>query len=225
MQYILVKNKEQIFLGPIDWKPRFIQTEINELIEDGELSVDFTVPPVEQGYIDIGDGFEIFEIVDIISPDINTQYEDPVGPFYTYADNKATQVWQKQDKPLHAIQDSLKQVAATERYRKEILGTKVTIQNLEVFVSTDRSESRNILSQKFLLMSDTDTILWKFPEGWLTLTKSELGSIVSASSSYIQAQFDWEQTIITQINDAIDIETLKAIIIVEPVTIETIGVL
>jgi hypothetical protein len=51
-----------VILGPITWRQRFIQTEINDLIDDGELTIDYTVPATEQGYINIGDGFEIFPV-------------------------------------------------------------------------------------------------------------------------------------------------------------------
>jgi hypothetical protein len=62
MNYLLVQNKQMVILGPITWRQRFIQTEINDLIDDGELTIDYTVPATEQGYINIGDGFEIFPV-------------------------------------------------------------------------------------------------------------------------------------------------------------------
>ena len=70
-------------------------------------------------------------------------------------------------------------------------------------------------------MGDTDTVVWKFPETWLTLTKAELSSVVIAGAAYIQAQFDWEKSVADSIDAAATVDDLKAITIVEPAVTNT----
>ena len=60
-------------------------------------------------------------------------------------------------------------------------------------------------------MSDTETSNWKFPEGWLTLTKSELGQCVSAGATHIQSCFDWEKNYTDRIEAATTKEELLQI--------------
>ena len=61
-------------------------------------------------------------------------------------------------------------------------------------------------------MADGETVKWKFPEGWVELTKTELGGIVAAGAAHIQTQFDWEKNIGDQIDAAPDVDTLKTIL-------------
>ena len=102
-------------------------------------------------------------------------------------------------------------MVAVKRYVKEVAGTKATVQNTEVTVDTSR-EGRNVFVQKYSLMKTGDTVNWKFPEGWLTLTKIELGTIVTAGQTHIQSFFDWEKDYSDQIDaaqtkqDLLDIE-------------------
>jgi hypothetical protein len=211
MQYILVKNKEQVFLGPFDWKQRFIQSEIDQLIEDDELTVQYQVPPVEQGYINIGDGFEIIPITDASIPPINTVFEDPIGPFYTYKNNEATVSYSKQDRPLDFIKKDLKGLAGSQRYIKEIAGTTVDIQGTTVTIDTTR-EGRATFIQTYTTMVDNTIIGWKFTESWLNLSKEELGIIVNASINYVQSQFDWEYNTCNEIDASTSIDELKSIL-------------
>ena len=51
-------------------------------------------------------------------------------------------------------------------------------------------------------MAENDTVEWKFPEAWITLTKSELGGIVSNAASHIENQFVWEANKVLEIESA-----------------------
>jgi hypothetical protein len=65
-------------------------------------------------------------------------------------------------------------------------------------------------------MGENDTVNWKFPEGWLTLTKADLGAAVTAGVAHIQSSFDWEKAKVEEIEAATDAATLDVIVIVEP---------
>lgn len=221
MQFIISQNKQTVILGPVDWKSRFIQSEFDELYENGDISFQYKVPPVEQGYLNVGEGYEIFPITDIISPDIDTNFEQPIGPFYTYSQPTdesgntintwvSTATYEKTDRSISEIKSTVKSVAASLRYTKENAGTKVNVQNTMVTVDTSR-EGRAIFVQAYTTMSDTDVIGWKFPEGWLNLSKGDLGICVNSGVAYVQSQFAWEQNIDDQVDNAVTIDELKTI--------------
>jgi hypothetical protein len=96
-----------------------------------------------------------------------------------------------------------------------VAGTKTTIQDLEVTLDTSR-DGRNVFIQKYTLMGEDDVVNWKFPEGWLTLTKTELGVAVATGAAHIQGAFDWEKAKVEEIEAAETVEALNAIVIVEP---------
>jgi len=218
MLYLLVQNKTTVLLGPMSWRQRFIQSEINDLVDAGDLSTAYQVPPAEQGYVDLGDGFEIFPIVASTGTDHDPIYQALAGPYYTYDSNLASESYTVLDQSLDSVKQNLRPVVAAERYRRENAGTSVTVQDQQVTVDTSR-DNRNTLVQAFLLMSETDTVNWKFPEGFLNLTYADIESVVSAGATYIQTQFNWEVDKLAEIDAAADIPALQAITIVEPVII------
>lgn len=209
MQYLLVENKQIVHLGPIFWKHRFIQSELED------LDIVYQVPPVEpNSYLKITDSVEIFPVEPIIQPAYDPTYEQLVGPFWTFTD-VATGTYTITARDLSTIKSVLKEQAAAERYKKEVSGVKVVVQDQEVLVDTSR-EGRSVFVQKYSMMADTDTVQWKFPSTWLTLTKTELGTGISGGAAHIEAQFVWEQNIVSQIDAALSAEGLKAINIIEP---------
>jgi hypothetical protein len=206
MQYLLTENKS-VLLGPIDWKPRFIQSELDD------LEVDFKIPIAEPGYLAINETLEIIPVITSYKPAVDFNFEHLAGPFYTFTNNGAHEVYSSYRLSLDIIKENLHAIAAMARFRKEELGTKTTIQNLEVTVDTTRS-SRNIFVQKYLLMSESDTVLLKFAEGWFTVTKAELGQVVQAGNNYIQAQFDAEKVKLGEIDAHDTFEGLQAVVII-----------
>lgn len=208
MDYVLVENKTTVLWGALPWRHRFIQSELND------LEIDYTVSPTEpNSYIKINDSIEIFPVVEKNIPEHDGIYEELAGPFWNFENNVAKATYVKQNRNIDVIKGDLKNIAAAERYRKEISGTKTTIQGVEVTIDTTR-ETRNIFIQKYSIMDDTEVVQWKFPETWLTLTKQELKTVIDAGASYIQTQFDWEKSIADEIDSKQYVDDLKQIIIV-----------
>ena len=210
MDYLLVQNQSTVHLGPVTWKQRFIQSEINDLIDSGELNVDYTVPPVDQGYINIGDGFEIFP-VSLAIPTYDSAYQHLSGPVWTYTGNVATGTYTVIDRPINDIKSSLLTIAAAERYRRECLGTtaNVTSSNVTVSLATDPTNRGQYV---VLLNSMTsNTINFKTNSGFIELSNTDIQTMATAVHNYVQSQFNWEQSIYNQINDSQDISTLKSI--------------
>ena len=100
--YVLVENRQIIHLGPIPWRHRFIQSELDD------LEVTYTVPPVEIGYIRINDNFEIFPVGEAQGDAGDPKWNDPVGPTWEFVDNVAVPTFGKVDKPLDQIRQMIK---------------------------------------------------------------------------------------------------------------------
>ena len=203
--YVLVENRQIIHLGPISWRHRFIQSELDD------LEVMFTVSPVESGYIRINDNFEIFPVGEAIGDAGDPKWDDPVGPFWEYVDNVAIPTYSKQDKPLDQIRQMIKDDVAAKRYVKEAAGTQVELRP-GVMVTADTSrDGRNIFVQVYGTMADGATVDWKFPEGWFNITKGELGAVIAGGYGYIQTQFEWEKTYSDRVDGAMTVSELKVI--------------
>lgn len=202
--YLLVENREIIHLGPMEWRQRFFQSELND------MEVEFTVPPVEQGYLQVNGSLEFIPIASVEVPEAD-MFEELVGPTWTYVNNEAFGVYTKRAGNVEAAKGNMKNMTAARRYERENTPFLYTVQGQQVTVDASR-DNRNIFIQKYQLMADNDTVQWKFPEGWLTLTKNELGAIVLAGAAHIQTQFDWEKNICDQIDATSDVTVLKQIL-------------
>lgn len=212
----VIAYDNQVVLGPMRWNKYRFQ---NFLREEHELESNLPDSNVSD-VVTVAENCKIYPIKGTENPVFNPVIEMLHGPFWEFTDTVAIFSYVVQPLPKDAIVNMLKSETATERYNREISGTKVTIQGIEVTVDTNRG-SRDIFVQKYLLMSDTETVQWKFPEAWLTLTKTELGQIVSAGAAHVQAQFDWESTKVAEIESCTTHKELASVEIKPPV--QTIG--
>jgi Domain of unknown function (DUF4376) len=213
MQYVIVQNRQVFLLGPVDWRPRFIQSEFDD------LEIPYQVPPTEQGYINIDQalntgtqyGVEIFPVASVITPDIDPLFQHPVGPFWSFANEQATMTWQVTDADINEIKGKLKNMLADARYTKEIAGTTAQIQGQTVALDTSRDARLQYTYSLASWPSPTSTVNWKFGDTWIALAQSDMQTIVQTVTAYIQAQFDWETQSASQIDAATDIPTLQTL--------------
>ena len=199
----------RILVGPMNWNRAMFQGAlekkgINQLLP--------RVAPDDLPMI-INEHAKIMQVEEN-RPELNPLVEYYYGPLWEITETKAIANYQINDTPIEAARYNLKQLCAGERYKKEITGATATIQNQTVTVDTNRG-ARDIFVQKYLLMAENDTVNWKFPETWLTLTKTDLGLCVAAGAQHIQSCFDWELNIAAQIDQAENKEQLLAIEIIE----------
>ena len=214
MQYILVQNKQTLLLGPMDWRPRFFQSEINDLIDNGDLTTDWKSPPIEPGYVDLGNGFEIFPVVESIKPSIDDDFEQHAGPFFTYDKDGAHESYTTIPHSIDTVKSNLKNLAAKVRHHKENnLNTKVTVKTNGKIVTIDTSrENRHQLLHKHLALQDKDQLInFKAPEGWVKLNKNDFNNILFAIDRHIQTHFDWEYDTHAKIDSTSTIDELKII--------------
>ncbi len=214
MNYIIVKDQQTVLLGPMPWRQRMFQREINDLLEAGDITEQYTIPPIppESKYLALGEGLEIFPVVQSNVPAHDGIYEQLAGPYYSYANNEATETFNAVSVPLDQIKGTLKNIVTNNRYKKEVGGFKITVQSSEVTVDTSR-EGRQIFLDTYLAMADAETINWKFPEVWINVTKSDMEQIVFTGKSHIQTCFDWELSTQNAIDAAQTEQELKAIVL------------
>jgi hypothetical protein len=208
MQYLLVENKQIVHLGPIDYRPRFIQSELDD------LEVDYNLPVAEIGYIKINDSLELFPIGSMISPEYNPLYETLAGPFWSYKDDEAHATYFKLTLSIDSVKENLKGLAAKTRKSKELEGFTFTLQGKDVFISTAR-EDRNMLVG--VSIPEGETISWKFGQsGFVNISQKDVNDIIEYRTRYIQTQFDKEYAIHNLIEETKTLAELKQIVIVEP---------
>lgn len=213
-----IKHKNRVVLGPLAWAQKYFTTVLKV-----RHKIDANVPgkaPDVMPWV-INEDTSIHEVIKN-EPPLDTMTQAYHGPFWDTTGDVIVANYEVHNLPIESARNNFRAIAAFERYKKETSNVKVIIQETEVTADTSR-EGRNIFLQKFLLMSDTDTANWKFPETWLTLTKQELGAVMQAGAAHIQDAFDWEKDINDQIDSAQTAEELYAIKIVENTSVEQIN--
>jgi hypothetical protein len=205
MYAVIYNNK--VVVGPMNWNRGMFQGALEKKGISYELSR--TAPNNLPLVID--EHAKIMQ-VDEIRPQMNPLLEFYYGPLWDITEETAIANYEVHDSPIESMRYNLKQLAAQERYNKEVLGTTVIIQDHVVTIDTNRG-ARDVFVQKYLLMADSDLVNWKFLSTWLTLTKQDLGLIVQAIDQHVQTCFDWEADISNQLDLADTKQALLAVAI------------
>lgn len=205
-----IKHKNKIVLGPLEWNKKYFE-KVLKIRHSIDTELPFRSPLTVPLVID--ENTSIHEAI-VNQPDFDRMTQAYHGPFWDVSNSVIIANYEVHDLTIDSTRDNFRALAAAERYKKEISNIKVEVQGIEVTVDTSR-DGRNIFFQKVMTMSDDSTVNWKFPEGWLTLTKAELELVVQAGADHIQEAFDWENSINNQINTAVTVEELYTIEIVE----------
>ena len=206
-----VVYKTRVIVGPMDWNRAIFQ---GSLEREGITQTLPRVAPESDAlpYV-INEDAKIM-LVEEVRAEIKPMVEYYYGPLWDVSGDKAIANSEVHDTLIEFARSNFKNQAAEERWKKEVAGTKLNINDTEISIDTSR-DGRNIFIQKYTLMGESDVVTWKFPEAWLTLTKAQLGSVVSAGVAHIQSAFDWEKSINDQIDAATTKEELLAIEIVQ----------
>ena len=195
--YALTYNN-QVFLTPTSWKPRYIASIIDQ---DYEVKVVLTVSDEQRVPFNITPEIRVMRIEES-KPEINPLIETHDGPFWTINPDIVNATYNKVYKPIEMIKDDIKSKLAAERYVRECnTPFKMVLNGTEITVKTDR-DTRNIFLETALFMNETEVRKWKFPEGFVLVSKQDLMNIIESRAVVIQAAFDWEEDFINQINNA-----------------------
>ena len=177
----IITNNDEIILGPVDWNYRFF----NSVIED-ECDISMNLNQFSKDNLPIEfETIKIRPVHNIYGQITNPKIQTLSGPIWEFFDDYVNAYWNVVDKPISIVKTELSEFVTNERYKKETAGFMLNIQGIEVFVDTSRG-NRDIFFQKLLMMGDNDTVNWKFPQTWLTLSKLELGYIVQSGAAHIQ---------------------------------------
>jgi hypothetical protein len=209
MFYILLENDNQAHLGPIEWNSRMFQNILKD-----DLGIDITLPvsKSDTNIIDITTSIKIYPASYVYPNTHNPKIEQFAGPVWTIVNGEAIGTFTNVPASVPAVKNTLKAVVAQNRFIEETKGVLITVQGQEVFVTTSRGE-RDIFLQALQLMGSSDTRLWKFNDIWLTLTQSDLQSIVTAIVAHIQSAFTWENSKVVEIDAATTLVTLDGIVL------------
>mgnify|MGYP001552579531 CR=1 FL=1 len=197
--YALIHN-DRVIIGPKEWNKAFFEFKLKQKKIDFKF---ISRKPVETLPLILNDQNTRIVPATVVREPINDMIQGYRGPLWEIEQDSATATYEILTQPLESAKNNYKKLLADERYIKEIAGTTTTVQDTEVSLDTSR-DGRAVYTQKYVLMEDTNTINWKFVEGWLELTKTELGDIIKAVEAYIQSTFDWEK----DLSDQIDAETV-----------------
>ena len=194
--YALTYNN-QVFLTPTSWKPRYIAGIIDQ---DYDIKVILTTSDEQRVPFNITPEIRVLRTEET-RPEINPLIETYDGPFWNIHTDKAYGTYTKKLLPIDIVKADIKSKLAAERYKKECNTFKMNLNDTEISVETDR-DTRNIFMQAVLFMGDTEVRKWKFPEGFLEVTKQDLMTIISTGATVIQSAFDWEDNFVNQIDSA-----------------------
>jgi len=213
MNYLIIEKTHDgrnfVHLGPKPWNQRIFQSVISD-----DFDLDFKVPisnDTNQPII-INEKIRIIPILDDlgITAPLNSKIQKVIGPYYEYnfEETFAKIYFNVVDKLIEEVKDELKLIISSNRYRYEILGITVRIQNQNVTALTTR-EDRGLYLQAYQL--GKDGISWKFGNTFLTVSNEDLGIIVNAIADHVQSVFDWEQQKVQEIDNATSLESLDLI--------------
>jgi hypothetical protein len=204
MQFLLLEKPNFIHVGPKEYHRNYFKYSLEEDL--GLENVD--LPQTLESRLVINENVEIVPCV-LTTPNYNAKIEMLEGPYWDFSNPELAQgTYNVIPKPVSLVQSELKARVADNRWRKEVSGVKVTIQGTEVSVSTNR-DSRDVFIQALMLGTENKT--WKFPEGFLVLSLSDIRAIVNAIDTHVQEAFNWERTKDDEIMGTQDLAVLDAI--------------
>jgi hypothetical protein len=197
--YALI-DKNEIKVGPREYSIAFFRDYLQTQNVEYSLPYEYS----SQDAMIINDDIKIVKVAGPVIPDHNSITEQLAGPYWDITNDPITGHYEVADRDIIAIKNDLIARVADKRYTKEISGCKVTIQNTEVSVSTDRND-RNIWIQAATVMGDGVARKFKFDNGiWLELILADIQTIIGAIATHVQSAFEWEASKVTEIESAND---------------------
>jgi hypothetical protein len=203
----VVTNKDNIVLaGPIEWSPGIIINAIeSETSENFSfLSSDYKKVPFEPI-----EGIKI-RFAEINDPGYDSMFEDRTGPTWTFTETTGTANYSKKDKPIQFARSELKSMISSLRWRKENKIIDVKLKDIDLKISTER-DKRSTFYQKYILLEEDSTVSFKINEQWLDLSKKDLKHIITKIDDHVQQVFDWELSLLNEIDNCSDVDQLKQV--------------
>ena len=208
--YALV-YKGRVINGPRDWNKYQFEGALEK--EGINFQVGRAAPPEAQIPIVINDDARIV-YARYEYPEYNPRSESLDGPYWEFTNTEAIGTFNVGYQPIEYIRLNLKAVTADNRWKREVEGVEVTIQNTVVRISTAREDRDQFEIHR---AAGANNIAWKFGDIWLTLTSSDIVTLADAVLSHVQAAFDWEKGVCEEIDSAQTSEELEVLDVGDPV--------
>tara|TARA_R110002110_G_scaffold10333_2_gene50699 strand:+ start:3733 stop:4386 length:654 start_codon:yes stop_codon:yes gene_type:complete len=119
-----------------------------------------------------------------------------------------------EDLPLDEVRLRLKELLAAERYRLETGGiTFSPASGPDLSVSTDRDSQVRVWGfyLRVSQMEATASVIWKHPDGYISLIKADALRMASEVGRHIQEAFDREAAVAARIDAAVSLDMLKKV--------------
>lgn len=208
--FVLV-HKGYVTLGPFNWSRKKFEEELEE-----DLEIIHSLPntmPEGQPYT-VDENTKIYSVAPGVDHNINPRIHAKNGPFWEFTDTHALYHYEPLLLELQAAKNLLLPEIAAERWRRENLGVKVTIQGAEYSFASDR-DTRNVLQNA--LNSNLTTLNWKVSSTtWLELTQQDITTILQTILTHVQNCFDWEKTTIDTLMTYTTHQEVADLVIREP---------
>lgn len=204
--FVILHNNRVIY-GPRNWSKIHFQEVI---LEDCDFECSLDIRNDQCLPVIVNDDIKIWPIERLPLPSYNTRIQRLDGPYWNLLDDRAEMYFGVVDMPVEAVKNMMKEIIMNNRYYYEIEGFKHIVQDTEVTINTSRT-SRDVFLNTYLSMTDNESVSWKFPEGWVNISKFDLQQIVNEIKKHVQDGFSWEQSKSIEIDSVNTLEELDVI--------------
>lgn len=204
-----IVNANTVIWGPKRWS----KLGFERVLQD-DLEITFSLPPNNDNFTPITvqpNTTFILRVVESELPAFNPKIQRLNGPYWNYFEDRVEMYFQAENLPITFVRQRIKEAVAEIRYNKEVRGFTANVQNTTVTVLTTR-EARSLVIETLSDMQAGDTVEWKFPEGWLTLTRAQMIGMRNLIKAHILSCFNWEKTKSAAIDAAPDLATIASIV-------------
>lgn len=194
LYFILYINNE-IVGEPFEWNKKDIETLLSNYGITTTVSSFHPTSAIFYNDTEIG-----ILPCEFTKPTFNPTYEYINDVQWNVVDYVAYGEYTKFTKPIQDVKNEIKRIISHNRWAKEISGFPLTIQGQTVTIDTER-DTRTMYFQAAAMIPEEGTVLWKFPEAHLNLTKSDLNLIVYSGIQFIEGLFEDEYIRHVQVNN------------------------
>ena len=169
----------------------------------------FTLPETP-GVTIVNTSVQILPVIDVPIPTYNSVFFHPAQPptLLVTPGVSITRTFGLAPNDIGQVKTTILDTVNTNSTTAENAGLTLTIQGQTVQVST-KMPDRFLFSNA--LQMGQHNIAWNFGNVWLTLTNSDIQTIATAITNYVQSVYNWQLTTETAINDATSVVQLSNI--------------
>ena len=206
--YAIVHNNFVILTQP-NWNTRMFTSILEE-----ECNIQRRILLADENEIPLilNENTKIVRVINNI-PEYNPKIEYLDGPNYTITEENVVSNYVVRPLNLEIAKGNLLDQLPALRYEREKKSIDIIIQDTKLNISTDR-ETRAVFTNKLLAIGE-NTINFKFDEGWLNLSKTDLEYIIQQIDFAVQEAFDWELSKTNEINACNTHEKINNIVLVK----------